>query len=51
MLTDQMEKIIMRAVEYNAENRFASAAAMRDELTKHLRNADRSDGKNYYAGS
>ena len=36
-LTDQMEKIIMRSVEYNAANRFASAAEMRDQLIGHLR--------------
>ncbi len=36
-LTDQIEKIIMRSVEYNANNRFTSAAELRDELIKHLR--------------
>ena len=36
-LTDQIEKIIMRSVEYNAQNRFKSAAEMRDELIDHLR--------------
>lgn len=37
-ISDQMEKILMRAVEYNAEKRFASAAEFRDALTKHLEN-------------
>lgn len=35
-LTDQMERILMRAVEYNAESRFSSAAEMRDVLSAHL---------------
>ncbi len=35
-LSDQMERILMRAVEYNAEKRFASAAELRQELEKHL---------------
>lgn len=35
-LSDQMEKILMRAVEYNASNRFKSAAEMREVLTEHL---------------
>lgn len=37
-ISDQMEKILMRAVEYNADKRFASAAELRDALTKHLDN-------------
>ena len=32
----EMEKILIRAVEYNANNRFASAAEMRDRLLDHL---------------
>lgn len=35
-LSDQIERIIMKAVQYNAEERFASAAAMRDVLEDHL---------------
>ena len=37
-LSDQIERILMRSVEYNAEMRFASAAQMRDELKEHLNN-------------
>lgn len=37
-LSDQIEQIIMKAVEYNAEMRFASAAEMRDALETHLKN-------------
>ncbi len=37
-ISDQMEKILMRAVEYNADSRFASAAELRDALAKHLDN-------------
>jgi serine/threonine-protein kinase len=37
-ISDQMEKILMRAVEYSADKRFASAAELRDTLTKHLEN-------------
>lgn len=37
-LSDQMEQILMRSVEYNSEQRFASAAEMRDELIRHLGN-------------
>lgn len=37
-LSDQMEKILMRAVEYNADNRFKSAAEMKRALTEHLQN-------------
>jgi serine/threonine-protein kinase len=35
-LSDQMETIIMRAVEYNADARFKSAAEMRQVLEAHL---------------
>jgi serine/threonine-protein kinase len=35
-MTDQMERILMHAVEYNAEGRFANAAEMRDVLSEHL---------------
>lgn len=37
-LSDQMERILMRAVEYSAESRFSSADAMRATLTDHLDN-------------
>jgi serine/threonine-protein kinase len=37
-LTDQIELILMKAVEYNAESRFASAAEMRAILDQHLAN-------------
>jgi serine/threonine-protein kinase len=37
-LSDQMEKILMRAVEYNAQARFASAAELRRVLKEHLDN-------------
>jgi serine/threonine-protein kinase len=37
-LSDQIEQILMRAVEYNADKRFLSAAEMRDVLIKHLDN-------------
>jgi serine/threonine-protein kinase len=37
-LSDQMEKILMRAVEYNAQARFASAAELRKVLEEHLDN-------------
>jgi tRNA A-37 threonylcarbamoyl transferase component Bud32 len=37
-LSDQMERILMRAVEYNADKRFASAAEMRRTLEDHLEN-------------
>lgn len=37
-LSDQMERILMRAVEYNADARFASAADMRRTLHDHLEN-------------
>lgn len=35
-LSDQMERIIMKAVQYNSDERFASAAEMRDVLEDHL---------------
>lgn len=35
-LSDQMEKILMRAVEYSADARFSSAADMRRALQEHL---------------
>lgn len=37
-LSDQIERILMRAVEYNAETRFASAAEMKMVLEEHLEN-------------
>ncbi len=37
-LSDQIERILMRSVEYNAEMRFESAAHLRDELKEHLNN-------------
>ncbi|HEY0462504.1 MAG TPA: protein kinase [Pyrinomonadaceae bacterium] len=37
-LSDQIEQILMRSVEYNAEARFMSAAEMRDSLKEHLGN-------------
>jgi serine/threonine-protein kinase len=37
-LSDQMEKILMQSVEYSAEKRFRSAAAMRQALEEHLAN-------------
>jgi serine/threonine-protein kinase len=36
-LSNEMERILMRAVEYNPEDRFSSAAEMRDVLAYHLR--------------
>ena len=35
-LTDQIERILMKSVEYNADQRFASAAEMRNVLEQHL---------------
>ncbi|HEX8846103.1 MAG TPA: protein kinase [Pyrinomonadaceae bacterium] len=35
-LSSEMERILMRAVEYKPENRFRSAAEMRDMLAAHL---------------
>jgi serine/threonine-protein kinase len=37
-LSDQMERILMRAVEYSADKRFSSAAEMRHTLEEHLSN-------------
>lgn len=37
-LSDQIETILMRAVEYNADSRFASSAEMRSVLEEHLEN-------------
>ena len=37
-LSDQMEKILMRTVEYSAGQRFASAAELRRILEEHLKN-------------
>lgn len=37
-ISDQMERILMRAVEYNAEKRFKSAAEMKNTLKDHLEN-------------
>jgi serine/threonine-protein kinase len=39
-ISDQMERILMRAVEYSADNRFASASEMADELRRHLSRID-----------
>lgn len=35
-LSDQIERIMMKAVQYNAEDRFKSASEMRDVLEDHL---------------
>jgi serine/threonine-protein kinase len=40
-LSDQIEQIIMRSVEYNAEARFRSASEMRTALEAHLANLTR----------
>jgi eukaryotic-like serine/threonine-protein kinase len=37
-LSDQMERILMRSVEYNADSRFTSAEEMKLVLTDHLAN-------------
>ena len=37
-LSDQMERILMRSVEYSADQRFVSADAMRRSLVEHLDN-------------
>ena len=37
-LSDQMEKILMQAVEYNAKQRFKTAADMRRALEEHQKN-------------
>lgn len=39
-LSDQIEQIIMRAVEYSSDARFSSAGEMRDLLREHLRSLD-----------
>jgi len=39
-LSDQIERILMRAVEYNAEARFTSAAEMRSALEAHIDSLD-----------
>lgn len=36
-LSNEMERILMRAVEYKPEDRFASAAEFRDVLAQHLK--------------
>ncbi len=38
LLSDQIERILMRSVEYNAETRFSSAAEMKAVLEEHLEN-------------
>ena len=40
-LSDQMERILMRAVEYSADSRFTSADEMRSTLADHLENLKR----------
>ena len=40
-ISDQMEQILMRAVEYNAESRFANADELRQILSGHLENLKR----------
>ena len=45
-LSDQMERILMKAVEYNAEKRFASAEEMKQALHDHLQRLQ-SDGVSY----
>lgn len=37
-LSDQIERILMRSVEYNSDARFSSAAEMQQMLTSHLEN-------------
>jgi serine/threonine-protein kinase len=37
-LSDQIEKILLRMVEYNADKRYRTAADVRAELQKHLEN-------------
>ncbi len=37
-ISDQMEKILMQMVEYNADQRFASASDVRESLERHLVN-------------
>jgi eukaryotic-like serine/threonine-protein kinase len=48
-LSDQMERILMKAVEYNADARFSSAAEIRKVLEDHL--ADLRSGKVTYGVS
>ncbi|MCS6874003.1 MAG: protein kinase [Pyrinomonadaceae bacterium] len=40
MLSEQIEKIIMRAVEYKPEKRFSSAREMKEVLVEHLQNLE-----------
>ena len=40
-LSDQMERILMRAVEYNADARFSTAEEMKQVLTDHLENLNK----------
>lgn len=40
-LSDQMERILMRCVEYNAESRFSTADELCDALADHLENLNR----------
>lgn len=40
MLSEQIERIIMRAVEYKPEKRFSSAREMKEILTEHLQNLE-----------
>jgi serine/threonine-protein kinase len=40
-LSDQMERILMRAVEYNADARFESSEEMKQVLTDHLENLNK----------
>ena len=40
-LSDQMERILMQAVEYNSDSRFSSAGEMRAVLADHLENLKR----------
>ncbi|MEJ7846800.1 MAG: protein kinase [Pyrinomonadaceae bacterium] len=42
-LSDQMERILMRSVEYNADARFDSAAEMKGVLEEHLANIKSGD--------
>jgi serine/threonine-protein kinase len=37
-MSDQMERILMKAVEYNADSRFTSADVMKNALAEHLEN-------------
>ena len=37
-LSDQIEKILLKMVEYNADRRYKTAGEVRDELKKHLEN-------------